>query len=614
MSRRTRRRFTNAVRVVAPVAIGLAVPGIGAAISGSLGISSALGTAAVTGLTGGVLGGVASRATGGDFRTGAILGGVGGAAGSLARSVQAVPQWQAQALTRGAADAGTARAFGADTSDTLRAGFAGAGGSAAMSGLDIGTRTAFNAARDAFSTPSIQAAPTQGIDLGTAMTLPATQGAGLSTTAPAAALGSQSSLIANAGTPTIGAGGTATPAALDFRTAMTPEQAIASRAIGLAPPGAMIAGGPGAGAAFDFGVQPVNTPDVRTMNAVTNQDNTIRLLTDGNDFLSADSLGRPSQLTAERTAPANPQINADVAQSPFTTIGNSNRPIQLSTTPVSTASGASTVGTPAEANRNFAGRLYDRFTDGERWADFLIMAGTQVVSEMLMGGREVPFDPNEFMPDFGDFAVTDIQGQLSPEEQELYQMMLEDMRRLAEQDQELFLERMNLARGLIGEANYFDPEYWGSRAMAQTRVAAGRAGREAERERALTGRGPSTADQRQREIDAALAGQSAYTEAADTAGGRRLSTMQQAAGMMPSSPPGRMDMSGLTGLSQAGFDRMQQDFQRQLSIAQQYDNARRTAFDIYNLDQLRRDNRTAAAQQGLGSLAQAFMSTNRSDS
>lgn len=539
----------TAVRIAAPIAIGFAAPAVGAAIAKSWGISSVLGTAAVTGITGGVLGGVTARATGGDWRTGAALGGVAGGAAGF-QSARAASQVAAT-----------------PTSGTMASG----------------------AARSA---PQLQAAPTAGLDLSSAATLPTTANVGIPTSGLPTATGSQSLMAANAGVPTIGAGGANVVPALNLQQAVSPEQAVAARSISQVPTDQMTAGG--------IDLATAQTPDVSDMRMVTNagltpQTQTMPAL---NTDVPLTSWEQPIQQVAQ------PQQTAQFMTS-TPTITRSDPFAGASATNV----GAPQTPPPVEGERGFFGDLYDRFTDGSRWADFAIMAGTQVLSGMLLSPEELTFDPEDVMPDYGGFDISEIQSQLSPEEQELYQLMLEDMKRLAEQDQELFLERMNLARGLIGEANYFDPEYWGSRAMAQTRVAAGRAGREAERERALTGRGPSDADRRQREIDAALAGQSAYTEAADTAGGRRLSTLQQAAGLMPSSPPGRMDTSGLMNLSQTGYDRMQQDFQNQLSAARQFDASRGAAFDIYRFEQGRLDQRAAAAQQGLGGLAQAFMST-----
>jgi hypothetical protein len=134
--------FSDALKMAAPFALA-AFPGLGAALGGSLGLS---GTAANV-VGGGLLGGATSAATGGDFVKGALTGGLGAYAGSVAGggSGSLGPQTDASFLAADAAQlaaqglseaqiASTLGSYGSTAAANLAA-------SMAVNGLDVGTMT-----------------------------------------------------------------------------------------------------------------------------------------------------------------------------------------------------------------------------------------------------------------------------------------------------------------------------------------------------------------------------------------------------------------------------------------------------------------------------------------
>jgi len=77
---------------------------------------------------------------------------------------------------------------------------------------------------------------------------------------------------------------------------------------------------------------------------------------------------------------------------------------------------------------------------------------------------------------------------LSPEEEELLEAQRQELEYLQTNNQALFQERLNQARNLIGEARYFDPNYFGLQQAAGVQLRGARA-----REEALAGIDPRRA-------------------------------------------------------------------------------------------------------------------------
>lgn len=176
------------VGIVAAVAIPFAAP----AIAGAIGLSGAIGATLGSAVTGAVLGGVSSQLTGGDWRRGALLGGLSGGIGGYMQGTpasasapvtEAVPSYIApgEAGAAGLAEAGA-------VGETVATGAGGFAGAAAPAESFVGATTGVPATPGGFFSPSGGgAALTQGANAATAgLTPAATAGTAAGTAATAA--------------------------------------------------------------------------------------------------------------------------------------------------------------------------------------------------------------------------------------------------------------------------------------------------------------------------------------------------------------------------------------------------------------------------------------------
>ena len=192
--------------------------------------------------------------------------------------------------------------------------------------------------------------------------------------------------------------------------------------------------------------------------------------------------------------------------------------------------------------------------------------GVEYGARFLLGLFTPDPEEPEGPPMINDIDFVNIYEQMSPEERELFDNARQEMNELAETNQELFQERLAISRGLLQEAGYFDPEYFGMMQQRATRTAMAQQERERRREEALSGRAPSDARARQAALDSALAGESAYLQGADFAQQQRLRTMQAAEGMMPTTGPSTLlQHSGtVAGLMAPTYSRLSDQYSMSL--------------------------------------------------
>jgi len=172
----------------------------------------------------------------------------------------------------------------------------------------------------------------------------------------------------------------------------------------------------------------------------------------------------------------------------------------------------------ANAGRNFTeaikrvpGEVADRFSDPEVLADATLRAAGSLAGQASAG-----------------------QG-ISDEERELIEAQKRDLEILREQNQEAFRDRLEAARGILGEARYFDPQYFGLSAQQDVQMRAAQQQRESAREAALQpGRaGLSVGESRRGQLGANVAGQSAYLQSAEQARRQGLETYQAGLNALP---------------------------------------------------------------------------------
>lgn len=520
---------------VAAIAVPFAAPVIGGAIASSIGVSSALGTAAVSAGTGAVLGGASSALAGGDFRTGAIAGGVGGGVGALAAPVigsalpAATPSWVTSGITSALAGGAGAAAAGQDWQQA-----------ALMSGLTGGVMDRFTGGQQTAGQPDMTATGVTDAAQPISLSGPTTTVQGTTVGSPGAATGATGLLQAQPGTSmgTMNLAGTTamSPTGMTAPAAQTPALGLTAPTTGSAAP-SMMQLSPQQIQAATSPAQPVSLAGAGPSQFIQ-------------DTFVNNQMSQPALSVS--TMPSNVLQTAMSAPQPG-----------------SIADGtviASNVQDDPGLFRRVAGELGERFTSPDRWADFTMLAGMQLLSAGMM--PDIP-DMPEF-PDPEMVNIDEILAGLSPEERELYEMQLEELRNLAEQDQQLFSERMNLARGLMGEADYFDPDYWGQMQQRATRTAMQRQERERRREEALGGGAASDARARQAALDTALAGETAYLQGADFAQQQRLRTLQSAESIMPQTGPRTVaDYSPtLTGMTGTGYSRLTDQYNQQAALNQ----------------------------------------------
>lgn len=120
------------------------------------------------------------------------------------------------------------------------------------------------------------------------------------------------------------------------------------------------------------------------------------------------------------------------------------------------AGGGTAAAAPSSFGQRFAtavsevpGRIGAQLTDPKRLADMTLRAAGMMAGSAVAGSG------------------------LTPAEQQLLNQQTQELQQLRETNQQLFQQRVQAAQDLMGEARYFDPEYYGLQAArkAQTQVA-----------------------------------------------------------------------------------------------------------------------------------------------
>jgi hypothetical protein len=196
-------------------------------------------------------------------------------------------------------------------------------------------------------------------------------------------------------------------------------------------------------------------------------------------------------------------------------------------TDYSVASGGTTATTTgATGDQSFMDRLgtaaqksWDKMTDPERLADMTLRAAGMLAGSAIAGEG------------------------LSPEEQQMLMQQAEELRRLQQENQSLFNQRLEQAQKLLGESKYFDPEYFGLQRARRTQVAGGKAKRAG-----LRGLSGERRESEARRFDLATARDvgSSFDQGYLTGIQGRLQTQQAGLAAFPTSYPSSMtDYSAL---------------------------------------------------------------------
>jgi hypothetical protein len=139
--------------------------------------------------------------------------------------------------------------------------------------------------------------------------------------------------------------------------------------------------------------------------------------------------------------------------------------------PAAAAQTAGSQGTIAErfvsGAKEVGSEIAKKFTDPKQQADLLLRAAGQIAGSYVAGDG------------------------MSPEEKALLDQQRQELETLRSTNQELFQEKLNAARQLVQDADYFDPEYFGLQRARQVQ----QAGAKVERER-LAGIDPRRANLR----------------------------------------------------------------------------------------------------------------------
>lgn len=176
-----------------------------------------------------------------------------------------------------------------------------------------------------------------------------------------------------------------------------------------------------------------------------------------------------------------------------------------------TAAGvASKPATFADALRQVPGAVAAKFSDPKALADMTLRAAGALAGSAIAGNG------------------------LSAEERALLQAQTEELRNLQQTNQALFNQRLEQAQNLIGESEYFNPEYFGLQRARRVQTAGGKA--KAAGLRGLTGGARESAGRR---FDLAIARDTgtAYDQGYLTGMGGRLQIMQAGLNMMPTAAP-----------------------------------------------------------------------------
>lgn len=125
---------------------------------------------------------------------------------------------------------------------------------------------------------------------------------------------------------------------------------------------------------------------------------------------------------------------------------------------------------------------------------------------------------------------------------DVYDAQKDYLSQVSDMQKESYRKKMAAAEGLIGQARYYDPYYYGTQAQNDALIRGTAAKNEALRSMSGTGRTyASDAEARRYNLNTAKNAASAYTQAADTAQNQKVRTIQAGLNAMPD---GVADISG----------------------------------------------------------------------
>lgn len=166
-----------------------------------------------------------------------------------------------------------------------------------------------------------------------------------------------------------------------------------------------------------------------------------------------------------------------------------------------------------EALKQVPSTIAQKFSDPKILADMTLRAAGQLAGSAIAGDG------------------------LSPEEQQLLNAQRAELEQLRNTNQALFNEKLQAAQNLLGEAKYFDPEYFGLQSQRRIQTAAGLQTQEALRKISPQRAGLRAAEERRARLGTTLAGETAYLQGADTAEQNRIRTTQAGINAMPTTAP-----------------------------------------------------------------------------
>ena len=182
--------------------------------------------------------------------------------------------------------------------------------------------------------------------------------------------------------------------------------------------------------------------------------------------------------------------------------------LSTATAPAATAAGKTPTFT--EALKQVPGQIAAKFKDPKALADLTLRAAGQIAGSALAGSG------------------------LSPEEEALLASQRQDLENLRQTNQQLFQQKLDQAQALLGEARYFNPNYFRQQAETAAKINIGR------QQQAAT-RGQTGAQreftERQYQLGAARVAPTAGLQAAGQAQQARLQTMQAGLSQIPTSGP-----------------------------------------------------------------------------
>ncbi len=187
-----------------------------------------------------------------------------------------------------------------------------------------------------------------------------------------------------------------------------------------------------------------------------------------------------------------------------------------------TVAGAAQPTTFVEALKAVPQTIASKFSDPKTLADLTLRAAGQLAGSAFAGDG------------------------LSGEERGLLDAQTAELRALQQNNVALFNERLEQARGLVGESKYFDPEYFGLQRARRTQIAGATAKRAGLR--GLEG-GRRTAESRRFDLATARDTGTAFDQGFGAGVQGRLATTQAGLNMYPGAYPS--SMSDYTNLSRA---------------------------------------------------------------